>query len=102
MNCRLPELKDKDILKSYVQEHYPNHENSISASMGLSSSDYAAEMLDHALTVCREKGMKKVILGCDKNNTASASTIKKCGGILFAENENHDQGTVSQYYVIHL
>ena len=77
MNCRLPELKDKDILKSYVQEHYANHENSISASMGLSSSDYAAEMLDHALTVCREKGMKKVILGCDKNNTASASTIKK-------------------------
>ena len=40
MKYRLPEINDKDILKAYVQEHYENGETSISASLGLSSSDY--------------------------------------------------------------
>ena len=41
MKYRLPEIDDKDILKAYVQEHQDNGESSISASLGLSSSDYS-------------------------------------------------------------
>ncbi len=61
---------------------------------------YATQMLSHALSVCRDHGMEKVILGCYKDNPASAAVIKKCGGILIAENENYEQGRVSQYYAI--
>ncbi|MBR4395898.1 MAG: GNAT family N-acetyltransferase [Eubacteriaceae bacterium] len=40
MIYRLPELDDRDILQEYVQEHFDNGETSISASLGLSSSEY--------------------------------------------------------------
>lgn len=168
MKYRLPEINDRNILQAYVQEHYDKGESIISASMGLSSSDfagwvekirnnaacgdelwgksllylcfdddrlagllsiryelpkmlsekygdigygvrpsernkgYAAVMLKYALSVCREKGMHKVILGCFKDNLASAATIRKNGGILFAENENYKEGRVSQYFEIKL
>lgn len=168
MIYRLPELQDKDILQQYVQEHFDNNESSISASLGLSSSDYAqwvekiqtnalagddewgksllylcfddenfigllsiryelpkalsekygdigygvrpserkkgyaTQMLKFALTVCKENGMEKAILGCYKSNIASAATIIKCGGILVAENDNYKNGIVSQYYELKL
>ena len=168
MKYRLPEINDKDILKAYVQEHHDNGEISISASLGLTSSDYtewvakiknnalsgdeqwgksllflcfgrdkligllsvryelpeplsekygdigygvrpsernkgyAAAMLEYALSVCKEKGMEKVILGCYKENLASAATIKKNGGTLITENENYKEGKISQYYLIRL
>ena len=158
MKYRLPEINDKDILQKYVQEHHNNGETSISASLGLSSSDYtewvtkiknnalsgdeqwgksllylcfdgdrligllsvryelpevlsekygdigygvrpsernkgyATAMLKYALSVCKEKGMEKVILGCYKENLASAATIQKNGGTLIAENENYKEG----------
>jgi len=63
---------------------------------------YATVMLKHALDVCREKGMTKVILGCFKDNIASAKTIIKNGGILVCENDNYQKGRLSQYYVIEL
>ena len=40
MKYRLPEINDKDILQTYVLEHHDNGETNISASLGLSSSDY--------------------------------------------------------------
>ena len=168
MKYRLPELKDKDILQEYVQEHYDHGETSITASMDLSSSDftewvekihsnaidgdeqwgkslrylcfdestlvgllsirynlperlteiygdigygvrpsernkgYASEMVRYALAVCKEQGMNQVILGCFKDNLASASTIRKNGGILLRENDNYQAGRISQYYLIRL
>ena len=59
-------------------------------------------MLNYALSVCREKGLEKVILGCYKENLASAATIRKNGGILIDENENYKEGRISQYYLINL
>ena len=59
-------------------------------------------MLRYALTVCKEHGMEKAILGCYKSNIASAATIIKCGGILVAENDNYKNGIVSQYYELKL
>lgn len=63
---------------------------------------YATAMLRYALKVCREQGMKKVVLGCYKDNLASAATITKCNGVLIEENENFEPGKVSQYYMIEL
>ena len=63
---------------------------------------YATAMLKYALSVCREKGMKKVILGCLKENLASAATIQKNGGTFITENENYKEGRISQYYLIRL
>lgn len=168
MNYRLPEISDEMILHKYVQEHYDHGETSISASMGLSGSDYcewverirknadvgdeewgksllylcfdgikligllsirydlpkplserygdigygvrpserkkgyATAILKYGLSVCREKGMKQAILGCYKDNPASAATIKRNGGVLFAENDNYEEGRISQYYLIKL
>ena len=168
MIYRLPEISDKSILQEYMQEHYDNKENSISASLGLPTSEYAdwvekiqrnsfsgdeqwgksllylcfdnnkfigllsirydlpenltekygdigygvrpsernkgyaTTMLRYALSVCKEKGMDKVLLGCYKDNLASAATIKKNGGVLVAENDNYNEGKISQYYSINL
>lgn len=168
MNYRLPEIGDKTMLREYMQEHYDNGETGISASSGLSASDYsewtdrmrsnaavgddawgksltylcfdeakligllsiryglpdnlaeihghigygvrpserrkgyATAMLRHGLSVCREKGLKQVVLGCYKDNLASAATIQRNGGVLFAENDNYTKGKISQYYRIDL
>ena len=168
MIYRLPEISDKSILQEYMQEHYDNKENSISASLGLPASEYAdwvekiqrnafsgdeqwgksllylcfdnnkligllsiryelpenlteiygdigygvrpsernkgyaTTMLRYALSVCKEKGMDKVLLGCYKDNLASAATIKKNGGVLVDENDNYNEGRISQYYSINL
>lgn len=63
---------------------------------------YATAMLGHALSVCREKGMRQVVLGCYRDNLASAATIRKNGGVLFAENDHYAQGRISQYFLIRL
>jgi len=63
---------------------------------------YATTMLRYALSVCREKGMDKIILGCYKDNLASAKTIQKNGGVLIEENDNYEEGKMSQYYLINL
>ena len=63
---------------------------------------YASEMVRYALAVCKEQGMNQVILGCFKDNLASASTIRKNGGILLRENDNYQAGRISQYYLIRL
>lgn len=63
---------------------------------------YATTMLRDALSVCKEKGMDKVLLGCYKDNLASAKTIQKNGGVLTDENDNYNEGKISQYYSIKL
>ena len=168
MVYRLPQIDDISILQEYMQEHYDNKENSISASLGLPASEYhdwvekihrnamvgdeqwgnsllylcfennkligllsvryelpgnltkvlgdigygvrpsernkgyATIMLRYALSVCKEKGMDNVLLGCYKDNLASAATIKKNGGVLVDENDNYNEGRISQYYSIKL
>ena len=62
----------------------------------------ATAMLQYALSVCKEKGMDQVVLGCYKDNLASAAVIKKNGGFLFEENDRYKEGKTSQYYLIKL
>lgn len=60
---------------------------------------YATLMLSLALEKCRELGLSKVLVICNKDNTGSARTIKKCGGVF--ENElTEADGTVVQRYWI--
>lgn len=40
MKYRLPELKDKEIIKSYIEEHYAHNEKSLSASNKLTSMNF--------------------------------------------------------------
>ena len=168
MLYRLPCINDEKMLQEYVREHHEFGETSISASLGLTSSDYsewveiiqrnalagdetwgrsllylcfdqdrligllsiryelpkelsekygdigygvrpsernkgyATAMLRYALSVCKEKGMGKVVLGCYKDNLASVATIRKNGGILTTENNNYRENKISQYFLITL
>lgn len=61
---------------------------------------HATEMLLYGLKECRDHGLESVILGCYKDNKASSAVIEKCGGVLFAENDNYEKGRMSLYYTI--
>ena len=63
---------------------------------------YATEMLSLGLKRCKELGLKKVLITCDKDNIGSAKTIQKNNGIL--ENEFLDEETkkIKQRYWINV
>lgn len=168
MLYRLPRLKDEEMLRDYVQEHFDQGETVITAGFGLTDKPfgewvesvrhaaetgddtygksllllcfegnrligllsvryelpqslserigdigygvrpserrkgYATAMLKHALDICREKGKSSVIVGCYKDNMASARIIRKNGGVFLCENDNFTKGVLSHYYVIDL
>ena len=61
---------------------------------------YATEMLQLALEKCRDLGLVKVLVTCNKTNTGSAKTIQKNSGIL--ENEIIDSQSnelVQRYWI---
>jgi len=59
---------------------------------------YAKEMLRLALEKCRELGLEKVLVTCDKDNIASAKTILANGGVFV--NEVVNTGRLTQRYWI--
>ena len=61
---------------------------------------YAAEMLRQGLLLCREWGLDRVLVTCDRRNIASAKTILKNGGVL--ENEVPYQDSLWQRYWVEL
>ncbi len=60
---------------------------------------YAKEMLRLALRECDKLGIPDVLVTCDKENIASARTIRANGGVL--ENEITEEGETIQRYWIH-
>lgn len=52
---------------------------------------YATGMLKLSLDYCKDIGLKKVMLGCYKDNIASVKTIEKCGGV-FEKELNYTDG----------
>ena len=46
---------------------------------------YGTSMLREALSFCKIIGLCDIIISCDKDNIASASVIKNCGGLLDSE-----------------
>ena len=85
-----------------LPEDYRNKYGDIGYSVRPSKRNkgFATEMLKYGLSICRQKGLKEVILGCYKDNIASATVIKNNGGVLFLENDNYEKGHMSQYYSI--
>lgn len=61
---------------------------------------YATAMIGLALEKCRELGMNKVLMTCDKDNIASAKSIINNGGVF--EREIFDDGELEQRYWITL
>lgn len=61
---------------------------------------YATEMISLALEKCRDMGIEKVLMTCEKSNVGSAKSIINNGGIL--ENEHEVSGVVEQRYWIQL
>lgn len=61
---------------------------------------YATAMLAMAKDICRTMGMEKMLVSCHKENTASARTILRNGGILENEVVDHRNGEVLQRYWI--
>lgn len=61
---------------------------------------YATAMIGLALEKCREMGLNKVLMTCDKTNVASARTIIKNGGVF--ESEVEEDGEIEQRYWITL
>lgn len=63
---------------------------------------YATAMLALAKEICRDLGMKKLLVSCHKENIASAKTIQHNGGVLENEVVDHRNGEVLQRYWITL
>ena len=62
---------------------------------------YATAMLGLALEECKNLGMNRVLVCCDKDNIGSAKSIIRNGGVL--ENEVVDEkGSITQRYWIEL
>jgi predicted acetyltransferase len=59
---------------------------------------YASEMLRLALIKCRELGIERALVTCNKENIGSARTILKNGGVF--EDEIENDGFVTQRYWI--
>lgn len=60
---------------------------------------YATEMIRLALIECKKLGIDKVLMTCEKDNTGSARSIMKNGGVLENEIINSD-GEIEQRYWI--
>ena len=61
---------------------------------------YATYLLKEALTKCKNKGLKEVILGCFEDNIASNKTILKNNGVLYKKTKTDNKN--ANYYKIKL
>ena len=60
---------------------------------------YASQMLALALEKCRELGIGKALVTCDKDNIASSKTILKNGGLLENEMAEADGNILQRYWI---
>lgn len=87
-------------IRHYLNEHLLNVGGHIGYGIrpSLRKKGYGSAMLNLALNECKNLGIDKVLLVCDKNNIASAKTITNNGGML--ENEVEEKGKCMQRYWI--
>ena len=60
---------------------------------------YATIMLSLALDKCRELNLKRVLVSCDRDNTISAKTIIRNGGVYDRDIVDNDGDVVQQYWI---
>lgn len=63
---------------------------------------HATRMLALALSQAKKLGLQRVLITCNKQNTASAKTIQKNGGVLEDEIDNPGEGETTQRYWVDL
>lgn len=63
---------------------------------------YAAEILRLTLPLCKEKGLDRVLITCNRDNEGSRRTILKNGGVFEAEELDPSDGNITQRYWITL
>lgn len=63
---------------------------------------YAILQLQLAKEICRSMGMKRILISCHKNNSASAKVIMRNGGDFENEVIDHRNGAIFQRYWIEL
>lgn len=71
MKFRLPELKDKEIIKLYIEEHYSHNEKSLSASNKLTSmyfEDWIKKIHNNVCIPDKEWGKSLIYLAFDDND----------------------------------
>lgn len=61
---------------------------------------YAKKMLQEALAIYKEKGIRKVMLTVDDQNIASRKTIEFCGGIRTESGIKEDGSPYGKYWII--
>jgi len=61
---------------------------------------YASAALRLALGICREKGMKRVLVTCVRENEGSVRTILGCGGVMENEVFDPNDSSVTRRYWI--
>lgn len=59
----------------------------------------ATQMIGMALEKCREMGIDRVLITCDKDNIGSAKSIQNNGGILENEVTEEDGNIVQRYWI---
>jgi len=96
--CRCIALQIRHELNEYLLS-YGGH-----ISYGIRPSErrhgFASLMLSLSLPKAKELGINRALVTCDKENTASAKTIKSNGGVL--GNEIKQQGEITQRYLIEI
>lgn len=60
---------------------------------------YATRILQMALDYCRELGLRRVMVSCNKENIASRKTILKCGGVFEREFTHTDGQEVQVFWI---
>ena len=58
-----------------------------------------SEMLALALDKCRELNIERVLVSCDRDNTISAKTIIRNGGVYDRDIIDNDGDVVQQYWI---
>lgn len=61
---------------------------------------YGKKQLQLGLAFAKQKSIEQVIIACDKENAASATTAKSCGGLQV--NEFVEDGVIKQHFAIDL
>ena len=61
---------------------------------------YATKMLKYAISVCKKKNMKSVIVGCYDDNIGSKNVIMKNGGVLYKN--DYEEKDLSENWKIKL